>query len=313
MEDFLLGDGRFVQNNFLQPISIENLYDSHLQENMSPEEKDTLWFVGYGNRMYDEENLELGEEMVDEDEVEGYADSEFEDEESEHDHKHHGSFQQHQHALQQQRQQLVSNDTFYNIMLNPDPLGMGETQEAERKSPIEGNLGDRMDTNITHITLDTNIWLKHCGRIFKCVRNLVFKILIPLIVFQAVSYTHLDVYKRQGSRGVSRYRDLLRPATPLRRQIVSYFSLHYSLPTLFHLSLQSCPLQARGFCLTHSHLALTKRRRLQIQISNQIISNRYLFFSVLHFRVSFSLCSCLSYRASPGSRHEHPALWQLQF
>ena len=184
MEDFLLGDGRFVQNNFLQPISIENLYDSHLQENMSPEEKDTLWFVGYGNRMYDEENLELGEEMVDEDEVEGYADSEFEDEESEHDHKHHGSFQQHQHALQQQRQQLVSNDTFYNIMLNPDPLGMGETQEAERKSPIEGNLGDRMDTNITHITLDTNIWLKHCGRIFKCVRNLVFKILIPLIVFQ---------------------------------------------------------------------------------------------------------------------------------
>ena len=32
--------------------------------------------------------------------------------------------------------------------------------------------------------MDTNIWLKHCGRIYKCVRNGVIKVLIPLIVFQ---------------------------------------------------------------------------------------------------------------------------------
>ncbi|EDK37134.2 hypothetical protein PGUG_01232 [Meyerozyma guilliermondii ATCC 6260] len=57
------------------------------------------------------------------------------------------------------------------------PLGNNTTA-------LEGNLGDRMDTNVTYIAIDTNIWLKHCGRIFKCVRNNAFKISIPLIVFQ---------------------------------------------------------------------------------------------------------------------------------
>ncbi|CAN3362248.1 EST/SMG-like protein 1 [Diutina catenulata] len=50
--------------------------------------------------------------------------------------------------------------------------------------PVSGNLGDHMDSAITYVTLDTNIWLKHCGRVFKCVRNSVFKVSIPLIVFQ---------------------------------------------------------------------------------------------------------------------------------
>lgn len=49
---------------------------------------------------------------------------------------------------------------------------------------FEGDLGDRMDSHLTYITLDANLWLKHCGRIFKCVRNGVIKVLIPLIVFQ---------------------------------------------------------------------------------------------------------------------------------
>lgn len=49
---------------------------------------------------------------------------------------------------------------------------------------IKGDLGDHMDTSITFISLDTNVWLKHCGKIFKCVRSRIFKLAIPLTVFQ---------------------------------------------------------------------------------------------------------------------------------
>lgn len=49
---------------------------------------------------------------------------------------------------------------------------------------IKGDLGDHMDTSITFISLDTNVWLKHCGKIFKCVRARIFKLAIPLTVFQ---------------------------------------------------------------------------------------------------------------------------------
>ncbi|ODQ82170.1 hypothetical protein BABINDRAFT_26988, partial [Babjeviella inositovora NRRL Y-12698] len=47
-----------------------------------------------------------------------------------------------------------------------------------------GDMGDRVDSRVTHITLDTNIWLKHCGRIFKCIRAGILRISIPLTVFQ---------------------------------------------------------------------------------------------------------------------------------
>ncbi|KAM9933285.1 hypothetical protein OXX80_007094 [Metschnikowia pulcherrima] len=50
--------------------------------------------------------------------------------------------------------------------------------------PVEGDLGDRMDSCLTYITLDTNVWLKHCGKMFKCIRSKVIRVSIPLIVFQ---------------------------------------------------------------------------------------------------------------------------------
>lgn len=60
----------------------------------------------------------------------------------------------------------------------------GDILPSLKKVVVEGNLGDRMDTSLTYITFDTNIWLKHCGRIFKCAHSGAFKVLIPLIVYQ---------------------------------------------------------------------------------------------------------------------------------
>lgn len=68
---------------------------------------------------------------------------------------------------------------FYQSMVNSENLSLINDHEI-----ISGDLGDNMDSKLTYVTLDTNIWLKHCGRIFKCIRNKVFKISIPLIVFQ---------------------------------------------------------------------------------------------------------------------------------
>ena len=53
-----------------------------------------------------------------------------------------------------------------------------------QKKPVRGDIGELMDTSITFISLDTNVWLKHCGKIFKCVRSRIFKLAIPLTVFQ---------------------------------------------------------------------------------------------------------------------------------
>lgn len=49
---------------------------------------------------------------------------------------------------------------------------------------ITGNLGDKMETSLTFISLDTNTWLKHCGRVFKCVRSGIIRLSVPLTVFQ---------------------------------------------------------------------------------------------------------------------------------
>lgn len=184
IEEFLFADGRLVQNNFLVPISAENLVD-RLENQILPFEKDEVWLSAHQpTSMNEDENLDLGDEVVDEEELEGYADSEFEDDEEIPDPLQQHQFyhqQQHQHAVNQARR---IGDDFYTDQFLGTSVGDAIPVPNKKAATIEGDLGDRMDSNITYITLDTNIWLKHCGRIFKCIRNGVFKILIPLIVFQ---------------------------------------------------------------------------------------------------------------------------------
>lgn len=49
----------------------------------------------------------------------------------------------------------------------------------------EGPL-DSFETNLNdyHIVFDSNIWVKHCGKIYKCLKSKVFSNIIPLIIFQ---------------------------------------------------------------------------------------------------------------------------------
>lgn len=49
---------------------------------------------------------------------------------------------------------------------------------------IMGDLGPNMDTILTFISLDTNIWLKYPGKIYKCVKYGIFRLCVPLTVFQ---------------------------------------------------------------------------------------------------------------------------------
>ncbi|ODV65761.1 hypothetical protein HYPBUDRAFT_153913 [Hyphopichia burtonii NRRL Y-1933] len=199
IEDFMFSDTRFVQTNFLIPMSPANLVDSKMMGQMSPEEKDEHWFKisQQGNPNNDEEIVELGDDIADEEELDGYADSELDEEDSEYgqqnNHRHEDHMQQHHIYHQNQHQQALQQahgggagigDVYYNdnfiIGSNPMQSITGGGNEIQ----IFGDLGELMDSNITYITLDTNIWLKHCGRIFKCIRNKIFKISIPLIVFQ---------------------------------------------------------------------------------------------------------------------------------
>lgn len=196
IREVVYGDGRLVQNNFVVPISPGNLVNTEHLGVVSPEDKDNHWFKlnvhGNWNR---KDDVSLGEDMLDEDELAGYADSEFEDEENEYQQqlqaqampsrnlRDHQMFHQLQHQQALMDSEVRKYDDFYaaeNYVVNADLLPVVGNSEMI----IEGDLGDRMDSSVTYITLDTNIWLKHCGRIFKCVRNRVFKVLIPLIVFQ---------------------------------------------------------------------------------------------------------------------------------
>lgn len=162
MENFLFNDGRFVQNSLLQTISSNNLAR---RDNFTPQQKDSSWFgdsgsgteFGTGMNM----NSELGDDIIEVDELDGYADSEFEEEEEEEEEE------------DEEVEFEQANQYYYPNQIN-----------SNDDEVIEGNFGDHMDTNVTYITLDTNIWLKHCGRVFKCVRDGVFKVSIPLIVFQ---------------------------------------------------------------------------------------------------------------------------------
>lgn len=195
VREVVYGDGRLIQNNFVVPISPGNLVNSENLKLVSAEEKDEHWFKLRGKGSWNQNNVNLGEEMVDDVGLDGYADSEFEDEESDY-----------QQQLQSQAIALsrhLQNHHIYNQLQHQQALLDGDGRKYEELHPdnyvvnaellpvlgntdmlIEGDLGDRMDSSLTYITLDTNIWLKHCGRIFKCVRNGVFKVLIPLIVFQ---------------------------------------------------------------------------------------------------------------------------------
>ncbi|KAL6451743.1 ESL1 EST/SMG-like protein 1 [Candida maltosa Xu316] len=157
-----IADNRFQQNNFIQPISSENL-TSETNNNLTSIQKDEVWFGGFDSHLYDDENIELGEDIIDiEDDLEEYPDNVYGRTTT-----NGGGF----------NTGVPGNDLYTDSFIGT-PTDLGDNED------YEGNFGDKIDSNVTHITLDTNIWLKHCGRIFKCVRNGVIKVSIPLIVFQ---------------------------------------------------------------------------------------------------------------------------------
>lgn len=162
IEEFLFSDSRLVKNNFMVPIAPENLA---APETVSSGSRDHQW---YQTAPAQSGPVALGDEIVAEEDLEGYADLEFDDDDAAFEPQRHHLFHQHHH-----QQALLHGGH------------MTDEWEAEAgPDAVLGDLGDRMDTAVTCITLDTNIWLKHCGRVFKCIRSGIFHILIPLIVFQ---------------------------------------------------------------------------------------------------------------------------------
>lgn len=164
--NFLYGDNRFMSHNFFDELTQDNAYN--FNERHDSGVLDEEWFDINKNSIYDDRMTICNNEfdLNDTDEV--------------------NKLYNQQHQVQQALHQHQQDDMF-NYMVNPENLSLISENLGTNNivnSVIEGNLGDRMDTSLTYITLDTNIWLKHCGRIFKCIRNGVFKILIPLIVFQ---------------------------------------------------------------------------------------------------------------------------------
>ncbi|KAI5949869.1 hypothetical protein KGF54_005346 [Candida jiufengensis] len=228
-EEFL-NDGRFQNNNFIQPISPEN---TTIEPNnaLTSLQKDELWFGGLDSHLYEDENLELEDDIIDDEEEQDEDDEDEDDDEEDDDipyeeeyesnaYSRHQQLQQQHHHQQQLQNHSNGNGEFYNdsfIGTPTDPLSLGTLNNDE----IEGNFGDKIDSNITQITLDTNIWLKHCGRIFKCVRNGILKISIPLIVFQelrALRKSSEATIADAATRSVIIIRELYltREITPLR-------------------------------------------------------------------------------------------------
>lgn len=191
------GDGRLVQDNFVIPISPGNLVQTEHLNMFSAEDKDDHWFRIRQDAKWNQiDDANLEEEMVTDDEdLIRYAESRFDDDESDYQQQlqtqisglarkpqdHHFYHQLH-HPQAVMDSDAHKFEEFYadNYVVTSDLLPVIGSTDIQ----IAGDLGDRMDSSLTYITLDTNIWLKHCGRIFKCVRNGVFKVLIPLIVFQ---------------------------------------------------------------------------------------------------------------------------------
>ncbi|KAG7829084.1 hypothetical protein KL920_002877 [Ogataea angusta] len=75
-------------------------------------------------------------------------------------------------------------DEDYEDSSGEDVSDRNTTPYAPAAVAVAGNLGEKMDTEVTMISLDTNTWLKHCGKVYKCVRSGLFRLGIPLTVFQ---------------------------------------------------------------------------------------------------------------------------------
>lgn len=67
--------------------------------------------------------------------------------------------------------------------LNHDTLG---DTSSLRPSPsfYTVDSGVLMSKSTTFFILDTNMWLKHCGKLYKSLRSGIFKLAVPLVVFQ---------------------------------------------------------------------------------------------------------------------------------
>lgn len=202
--EVMFSDGRLVQSNFVSDILPENLAPKEKYETLSAEDVDDLWFH-IDQKQSDQPHIDSPGGHTDEfNEHDGdprlldrtmndriinaralnnsvcdTINNAMNDVMDDHDVFHQ---QQHQQALARQTLRHDSKANFY-------PSKYAVTHEflpalVPSDVQLQGDLGDRMDTSLTYITLDTNIWLKHCGRIFKCVRSKAFRALIPLIVFQ---------------------------------------------------------------------------------------------------------------------------------
>lgn len=180
IEEFLLSDKRFVQNNFLQQITRENLVNRSTFENISALERDDIWFkLSDLNSSGDAGSHQLNYGDINENDLENYGNSKFNDSQIDYD-SNSNRYQQLDDQVFQHRQMNVGDDLYNEIFMNNSE----SLPTRGGRFSVEGDLGDGIDSNLTYVTLDTNIWLKHCGRVFKCVRNSVLKVLIPLIVFQ---------------------------------------------------------------------------------------------------------------------------------
>ncbi|NWN94215.1 MAG: hypothetical protein HLX43_06715 [Bacillus sp. (in: Bacteria)] len=150
-------------------------------ENISAFERDDIWFnLSELNSPGDVGSHQLNYDDVDnENDLKNFGNSKFNY--SQIDYSNLNRYQQLDDEVFHNTRQLNVGDDLYNeiFMNNSENLPTGGD-----KLSVEGDLGNGIDSNLTYITLDTNIWLKHCGRVFKCVRNSVLKVLIPLIVFQ---------------------------------------------------------------------------------------------------------------------------------
>lgn len=180
VEEFLLSDKRFVQNNFLQQISPENLVNTTTLES-NEFDRDDVWFnISQNDTIVNSQPLFNQEEIANDNNLGSYGTTKFDDIQFDYGSQSNIYQRNTDQDFQSSKVMNVGDDLYNEIFMNPTD----NLPNKDNKVSIGGDLGDGMDTNLTYITLDTNIWLKHCGRVFKCVRNNVFKILIPLIVFQ---------------------------------------------------------------------------------------------------------------------------------
>ena len=166
VRDTMFSDGRLVEN-FVSVISAENLANAYGL--MTAAAKDEVWFGAAAAKMAESGNPLSGADSEDMHmgQVQGLMDQETQKTLAEH-------------GSDSATDISGSNKLVHalNTGLHVSPLANAGTDA------VEGDLGKRMDTSLTFVTLDTNTWLKHCGRIFKCVRSGALRALIPLIVFQ---------------------------------------------------------------------------------------------------------------------------------